>query len=68
MLKLADFWLSLRLSWLRRLPYTKSIWGKLYKEEVGKLCFCPVSLNMEDLAKAKTQIKIPFGETFTVHY
>ena len=27
MLKLADFWT----------PYTKSVWGKLHKKEVGKL-------------------------------
>ena len=68
MLKLADFWLSLRLSWLRRLPYTKSIWGKLHKEEVGKLCFCPVSSNMEDLVKAKIRIKNPVWRDNTVHF
>ena len=59
MLKLADFWTALRLSWLRRLPYTMSVWGKLHKEEVCKLCFCPVSSNMEDLVKDKARIKNP---------
>ena len=58
-LKLADFWTALHLSWLRRLPYTKSVWEKLHKEEVGKLCFCSVISNVEDLEKAKTIIKNP---------
>ena len=58
-LKLANFWLALHLSWLRRLPYTKSVWGKLHKAEVGKLCFCPVNANLEDLIKVKTRIKNP---------
>ena len=56
MLKLASFWTAL---WLRRLLYTKSVLGKLHKEEVGKLCFCPVNSNLEDLEKDKTIIKNP---------
>ena len=57
MLKLAHFLMALQLSWLRILPYTKSVWGKWHKEEVGKLCFCPVNSSLEDLEKAKIIIK-----------
>ena len=59
MLKIVDFWMALRLSWLKRLPYTKSFWGKLHREEVGKLGFCPVNSHKEDLEKAKMSIKNP---------
>ena len=60
-LNVKDSWLldSPETSWLRRLPYTKSIKGELKREEVGKLCFCPVNSNMEDLEKAKMSIKNP---------
>ena len=56
MLKLSNFWHEVRLSCLRHLPYSKSIWARIHKEEVGKHGFCPVNSNMEDLEEAKKLI------------
>ena len=59
MLKLADFWHSVRLSWLIRLSYTKSVWGKIHREEAGKHSFCPVNSNFKDLETARKNITDP---------
>ena len=56
MIKIGNFWRSVRLSWLRRLPFSKSTWAQLYKQEIGKFTFNPTNVTMNDRkAKQKNQ-------------
>ena len=57
--KVADFWSTIKMSWLRRLPYTKSLWRNLHVEEVGNAVFNPMDYNMDMLEVAKKRIKNP---------
>ena len=33
MIKINNFWRSIKMSWLRRLPFSKSTWAELHKVE-----------------------------------
>ena len=42
--------------WLRRLPYTKSLWRSLNIEEVGNIIFDPTEYSLDKLEMAKRRI------------
>ena len=63
--KAADFWGAVKLSWLRRLPYTKSLWKSIHNEETGHKMFDPTSYNLDLLITAKKELKIGFVWKFT---
>ena len=56
MLRISDFRQSVKLSWLRRLPYTQATWGKLHREETGNLTFCLINSNLESLEAARKRM------------
>ena len=51
--KVADFWGTVKLSWLRRLPYSKSLWMLLHKEETGNMMFDLMTYNFDMLCAAQ---------------
>ena len=55
--KVANFWGAVKLSWLRRLPYTKSLWKSIHKEGVGNMMFDPICCNLDQLITAKKECK-----------
>ena len=57
--KVADFWGAVKLSWLQRLPYSKSLWMHLHREEAGNTMFNPMTYNFDMLCAAKKKIKKP---------
>ena len=59
MLRLAVFWQSVRMSWLKRMTTMKSTWKAMHREEVGNKMFDPTNSNMESLEAAKAKIKNP---------
>ena len=59
MLKISDFWQSIRMSWLRRLPFTRATWGKLHQEDTGSSTFCLMKSNFKSLEAARKKITNP---------
>ena len=57
--RVADFWDTVKLSWLRILPYTKSLWKGIHKEEVGYPMFDPICYNLDQLTTAKKKNQKP---------
>ena len=51
--KVADFWGEVKFSWLRRLPYSKSLWMLLHKEETGNTTYDPMTFNFDTLCSTK---------------
>ena len=56
MLKLAVFWRSVRMAWLRRLMTSRSTWIRLHAEEAGSYMFDPVNSTMDSHEEAKRRI------------
>ena len=56
---MADFWGAVKLSWMRRLPYSKFLWMHLHKEEAGSMTFNPMTYDYDMLCAAKKRIKTP---------
>ena len=63
--RVANFWGAVKLSWLRRLPYTKSLWKSIHREEVGYTMFDPISYYLDHLTTAKKELKTLFVREFT---
>ena len=47
------------MSWLHRLPYTKSLWKAIHNEEAGDAVFDPICYNFDKLVTAKKRIRNP---------
>ena len=60
--RVADFRGAVKTSWLRRLPYTKSLWRVLYLEEVKEAGFNPINYNFDMLETARRRIKNKQGK------
>ena len=63
--KVANFWEAVKLSWLQRLPYSKSLWKSLHKEETGNTMYDPITYNLDLLCSAKQVSKTLCGRKFT---
>ena len=54
--KIAVFWRSVRMAWLRRLTTSSSSWRRLHAEEAESCMFDPVNSTMDSLEKARRKI------------
>ena len=59
MIKINHFWLSIKMSWLRRLPLSKSTWAELHKAETKPNTYHPIITNWVDIEIAKTKMTNP---------
>ena len=56
MLKINHFWRSIKMSWLRRLSFSKSTWANLHKAETRPYTYDPITANWNDLEIARNKI------------
>ena len=47
------------MSWLRRLPFSKSTWAELHKAETNPNTYNPTSMNWTDIETAKNKMTNP---------
>ena len=59
--KVVGFWGTVKLSWFRRFPYTKSLWKALHMEEVKEAGFNAINFNLDTLQTARRRIRNPVG-------
>ena len=59
MIKINHFQWSIKMSWLRRLPSSKSTWAELDKAETKPHMYNPITTNWVDIKIAKTKITNP---------
>ena len=63
--KVADFWGAVKLSWMKRLPYSKSLWMHLHREEAGSTMFNPMTYDYDMLCAFKKKLKKkPCGQRY----
>ena len=59
MIKINHFWRSIKMSWLRRLPFSKSTWADLHRAETKPHTYNPITTNWMDIETAKTKMINP---------
>ena len=59
MIKIDHFWKSIKMSWLRRLSFSKSTWAKLHKAETKPNTYNPMSTNWSEIETAKNRMNNP---------
>ena len=57
MTNISHFWKSIKLSWLRRLTYSKSTWAKMHRADTKPNTFDPITSNWTNLDKARCHTK-----------
>ena len=66
--KVVEFLGAVKILWLRRLPYTKSLWRHLHKEKVGESIFPPINYNMDKHKLAQQKLRIRSGLKYTSQF
>ena len=56
MLKIDHFWKAVKMSWLRRLTYSKSTWAVLHKAETKPCTFDPMTSNLSKIELARSKM------------
>ena len=56
MLRINHFWKAIKMSWLRRLTYSKSTWAELHRAESRPYTYNPMTSCWSELEMAKSQI------------
>ena len=59
MIKIDHFWKAIKMSWLRRLYFSKSTWAELHKAETKPNTFNPISSNWSEIETAKSRMNNP---------
>ena len=59
MIKIEHFWKSIKMSWLRRLSFSKSTWAELHKAETKPNTYNPISTNWTEIENAKNRMNNP---------
>ena len=55
MIHISHFWKAIKMSWLRRLTYSKSTWAKLHREETKPNTFNTMTSSWTGLEMARSQ-------------
>ena len=55
MLRITHFWKAIKMSWLRRLTYSKSTWAELHRAETKPYTFNPMTSSWTSLEMARSQ-------------
>ena len=56
MLKVNHFWMAIKMSWLRRLTFSKSTWALLHRAETKPFTFDPMTSNWFEIELAKNKM------------
>ena len=59
MFRIDQFWKAIKMSWLRRLSFSKSTWAELHKAETKSNTFNPMSANWSEIETAKSRMVSP---------
>ena len=59
LIKINHFRWSIKMSWLKRLPFSKSTWAELHKAETKPQTYNPITTNWVDIETAKTKMTNP---------
>ena len=57
MLKVDHFWKAIKMSWLRRLSFSKSTWAQLHKAENKPYTFDPTTSNWSEIEFTKNRME-----------
>ena len=57
MVKVYYFWKAIKMSWLRRLSFSKSTWAQLHKAKTKPFTFNPMSSNWSEIEFAKNRME-----------
>ena len=58
MIRINNFWISVRMSWLRGLTFCDSTWANLHRQETKPFTFSPMTSTLSDLEEARNMTKI----------
>ena len=59
MIKIDHFRKSIKISWLRRLSFSKSTWAELHKAKTKPNTYNPISTNWSEIVTAKNRMNNP---------
>ena len=57
MINISHFWKSIKLSWLRRLAYSKSTWAMIHRDDTKPNMFDPMLSNWTTLEMARSSMR-----------
>ena len=59
MIRMDHIWKAIKMSWVRRLSFSKSTWVKIHKAETKPYTFNPMSSNWSEIETAKSRMNNP---------